>query len=175
MRSLTPIALTWFLLSILLSSPLRSQQAGRSMMREDAERYGRYGFQREEKWDSLNGRMGMWEPPVPAADGCLLRKIVFGWNPYWAGTAYRNYDYRLLSDVCYFSCEVDPATGGYTTVHDWKTTDMVPLAQAAGTRVHLCATLFEGHATLFGNPRGVANLIDSLVALVRLRDANGVN
>ncbi|MEO6046887.1 MAG: glycosyl hydrolase family 18 protein, partial [Candidatus Kapaibacterium sp.] len=167
--------MTWFLFSILLSSPLRAQQAGRSMMRQDAERYGRYGFQREEKWDSLNGRMGMWVPPVPAVDGCSLRNIVFGWNPYWTGTAYRNYDYRLLSDICYFSCEVDPATGGYTTVHDWKTTDMVPLAKAAGTRVHLCATLFEGHATLFGSPRSVANLIDSLVALVRLRDADGVN
>ncbi|MDB5032902.1 MAG: putative sporulation-specific glycosylase YdhD [Chlorobi bacterium] len=175
MRGFTPVAIVWFLSSIILCFPLPAQQAGRSIVREDADRYGRYGLQREEMWDSLNGRTGVQAPPAVRADGCSLNRIVFGWHPYWAGTAYRTYDYRLLSDICYFSYEVDPATGGYTTLHDWKTTDMVPLAKAAGTRVHLCATLFEGHATLLGNPASVANLIDSLVALVRLRDADGVN
>lgn len=109
------------------------------------------------------------------ADTCELSHIVFGWHPYWVGAAHETHDYSLLSDISYFSYEVDPATGRYTTVRDWKTTPLVDLAKASGTRVNLCVTLFSNHATLFASETSVATLIDSLVALVKLRDADGVN
>ena len=109
------------------------------------------------------------------ADTCALSHIVFGWHPYWLAAAHETHDYSLLSDISYFSYEVDPATGGYTTIHQWRTTPLVDLAQAAGTRVNLCVTLFSNHATLFGNPDAVTTLIDSLISLVKYRDADGVN
>ncbi len=161
-------------------------QGPASIRQVEQERYDAYGFEREEQWDSLFGRMPRAGLSMkhrstdnfllkqPSA-GCPLDRIVFGWSPYWMGTSYTTYDYSLLSDVCYFSYEVDPATGGYRDIHNWKTTGLVPLAKANGTRVHLCVTLFSDHALLLENPGRRRTLIDSLVALVRLRDGNGVN
>lgn len=106
-----------------------------------------------------------------------LAKHVFGWNPYWMGTAYTSFDYSLLSTIAYFSYEVDTATGGYTTVRSWKTTELVPLAHQNGTRVVLTATNFgnANNAAILNNPQRQKTLIDSLVALVKLRNADGVN
>jgi hypothetical protein len=40
-----------------------------------------------------------------------LSKRVFGYHPYWTGTKWTAYRWDLLSDLCYFSYEVDPLTG----------------------------------------------------------------
>lgn len=149
---------------------------GRSAIRDQSEHYARYSFEREEQWDSLAGR-----DPMPRAMGlsqqraCSLQRTVFGWHPYWSGTAYEGYDYSLLSDICYFSYDVDPATGGYKSIHSWKTTPMVDRAREAGVRVHLCVVLFSDHALFLSNAASRARLMDSLVALVKLRGAQGVN
>ena len=112
---------------------------------------------------------------APRADTCELSHTVFGWHPYWLEDSYEGHDFSLLSDVSYFSYEVDVQTGGYTSIHKWRTTKLVDYAKASGTRVNLCVTLFSDHATLFGNEKAVATLIDSLVSLVKLREAHGVN
>lgn len=118
-------------------------------------------------------------PPLNTARAAekSLTKHIFGWNPYWMGTAYKSFDYSLLSTVAYFSYEVDPATGSYTTVHYWKTTELIPLAHENGTRVVLTVTNFgnANNAAILNNPDRQNVLIDSLVALVRLRNADGVN
>ena len=135
----------------------------------------------ELEWDSLNVLRGIapsFQTPFfigKRTDECELDRIVFGWHPYWMGTSYENYDYSLLSDLSYFSYEVNPNTGNYNTIHSWKTTNLVPIAKAAGRRVNLCVTLFSNHATFFNNPDAKRTLIDSLIALVKLRDADGVN
>lgn len=154
--------------------------ASASIRQMEMKRYEGYRFEREEQWDSLFGRaphpsLSMRSQAQPQAPACPLNRMVFGWSPYWMGTAYESFDYSLLSDVCYFSYEVDPATGNYTDIHNWKTTGLIPMAKANGTRVHLCATLFNSHGLLFANPASRRTLIDSLVALVKLRDGDGVN
>jgi hypothetical protein len=152
-----------------------------SIHRREAERHDRYGPLTEAQWDSVNGyhapaaisspSLAMRKEEAP----CTLTRVVFGWSPSWLGTAYKAYDYSLLSDVCYFSYELDPATGNYTTVGNWKSTDLVPVAKAAGTRVHLCVTLFSGHLRFLGNSAARSAMIDSVVALLKLRGADGVN
>lgn len=143
-----------------------------SIHRAESERHAER--RSEEEWDRFNGYLpGARLFSKQAA--CSLQSIVFGWHPYWGGTTYNDYDYSLLSDVCYFSYEVDPSTGGYTTIHNWKTTELVQRAKENGVRVHLCVTLFGGHASLLENATSRRTLIDSLIALVRLRDGNGVN
>jgi spore germination protein YaaH len=127
----------------------------------------------EQQWDSINHYQPSYKPK--SALQCQLKKVVFGWHPYWSGTYYNEYDFTLLSDVAYFSYEVDPATGSYTDIHYWKTTPMIDLAKAAGTRVSLAVTLFSGHSTFFNNAASRQTLIDSLVSLVKFRGANGVN
>ncbi len=79
------------------------------------------------------------------ASGCTLEKIVFGYHPYWIGNAYLNYQWNLLSDLCYFSYEIDPASGAPITIHDWLTDPAIDSAQSNDVRTHLCATLFSEH------------------------------
>ena len=38
---------------------------------------------------------------------------VFGWHPYWMGSAWKSYPFELLSTVSYFSYKLDPRTGSY--------------------------------------------------------------
>ena len=130
-------------------------------------------FATEQQWDSIN----QYHPQKRTKNvaQCKLKKVVFGWHPYWSGTYYNDYDFSMLTDIAYFSYEVDPTTGNYSTIHSWKTTTLFDLAKAAGTRVSLAVTLFSGHGTFFGNPLSCQTLIDSLISLVKLKDAQGVN
>lgn len=179
MRFFFSLSLVLFLPAVLCDRLLAQET---SPHRLQSEHFGGYGIDSERGWDSVWGRSPAAVRPGPfsapgrtGAEPCSLTRIVFGWNPYWMGTAYEEFDFSLLSDISYFSYETDPATGNYTTVHSWETTNLIPMAQAAGTRVHLCVTLFSGHATFFGNPDAQRRLIDSLTTLVKRRGADGVN
>lgn len=181
MRTATWSALATLYLIILLPLNVSAQSGERdesierkSIHRIEQERHRESGITREEEWDSVNHYT-----PRPFARStqraCSLEKRVFGWHPYWQGTSYNNYDYSLLSDISYFSYEVDPATGRYLDLRGWKTTELVTRAKEAGVRVHLCATLFTGVGAFLANASSRATLIDSLLALVKLRDGDGVN
>jgi hypothetical protein len=84
-------------------------------------------------------------------DTCTLDKMVFGYHPYWMDDSYLGYHWNLLSDLCFFSYEVDASTGNPVTTHNWLTAPVVDSALANNVRVHLCVTLFSGHATFFSN------------------------
>jgi len=51
----------------------------------------------------------------------------------------------------------------------------IDYAHEAGTRISLTATLFSNHQTLFDNLTSVQTLIDTLVGLVKYREADGIN
>ncbi len=157
---------------ILNSSYLLAQHT--TIHQEELQQYVKMNFLSESAWDSLEINKFNTKKKQHRA-GCKLTKKVFGWNPYWKGTAYEDYDYNLLSDISYFSYQVDAETGSYRDIHYWKTTNMVNLAQAAGTRVCLTATLFSDHNTFFGSEKAQQTLIDSLISLVKLRNASGVD
>lgn len=110
-----------------------------------------------------------------ASEDCELNKMVFGWHPYWQNGYEDNYDWNLISDFCYFSYEVDPLTGNASTTHDFETIAAVTEALNSGTRVHLCVTLFNGHATFLNNVDAKQNLIDQLILKIQARSAHGVN
>ncbi len=106
---------------------------------------------------------------------CNLQKIVFGWHPYWMNGSEQNYQWNLLSDLSYFSYEVDPVTGAPLTTHGWETASAVDDALANGVKVNLCVTLFSGHESFFASAEAQQNLIDNLLTLVQNRNANGIN
>ncbi len=108
-------------------------------------------------------------------DNCNLQKLVFGWHPYWQNGAEQNYRWNLLSDLSYFSYEVDPVTGNPIDIHNWETSSVIDSAKMHNVRVNLCVTLFEDHAAFFASAEAQQNLIDSLMTLVQHRNANGVN
>jgi spore germination protein YaaH len=110
-----------------------------------------------------------------ARGGCSPNKIVFGWHPYWSNGYEANYDWDLITDLSFFSYEVDANNGNAITTHNWATNNAVTQALNQGKRVNLCVTLFSNHATFLGNPTSVQTLITNLINLVQSRGAHGVN
>ncbi|MCK4664292.1 MAG: T9SS type A sorting domain-containing protein [Bacteroidales bacterium] len=138
------------------------------------EKFLRYKYT-EYQWDSVNNYTQKKHFKYKRDTTNILNKIVFGWHPYWMGSSYHDYDFFLLSDIAYFSYEVNPNNGSYYDIHDWKTTALITEAQEFGTRISLTVTLFSNHALLLENTENQQNLIDSLILLVQLRGADGVN
>lgn len=106
---------------------------------------------------------------------CNLEKIVFGWHPYWAGNSYQNYRWDMLSDLSYFSYEVDYLTGNAITTNNFETAAVIDEALANSTRVNLCVTMFDDFSAFFDNATAQQTLIDNLLTLVQNRNINGVN
>ncbi len=106
---------------------------------------------------------------------CQLESIVYGWHPYWMGSAYTNYRWDLLSHLCFFSYEVDPSSGSPISTHGWSTSAAVNTALDQGVKVTLCVTLFSGHSTFLNSASSKQNLITQLINLISSRGAHGVN
>lgn len=107
---------------------------------------------------------------------CNLNKIVYGWHPYWVGSAYQNYQWDLLSHFSFFSYEVDQTTGNANTTHAWSTSSAVDAALASGnTKVTLCVTMFSNHTIFLTNATSKQTLITNLINLIQSRGAHGVN
>ena len=111
------------------------------------------------------------------AQNCNLNKIVFGWHPFWMNNAaiYNNYQWNLLSDLSYFSYEINANDGNAVTTNNWATAGVVTTALNNGVRVNLCATLFSNHATFLNNTTSRQTCITNLINLVQSRGAHGVN
>ena len=103
-------------------------------------------------------------------------RTVFGYHPYWMGTAWQNYNYNLISTIAYFSAEATP-TGGLSNLHGWPVTGLINTAHTNGVDVVLCVTLFNNSdlTTLLGNATYRQNLIDNLLTQVQAGNADGIN
>ena len=77
----------------------------KSIHQEQQEYYKQFQFSNEADYNSLSGiqpqNKGIVTPPTQSA--CSLEYDVYGWHPYWVGTAYNDYDFSLLSTFSYFS------------------------------------------------------------------------
>ncbi|MCW3070794.1 MAG: hypothetical protein JWO44_684 [Bacteroidetes bacterium] len=151
----------------------------KSIHQEQSEKYAALNLKTEAQWDSLRAieTGASNRPMVKSPRSCNLTKRVYGWQPYWDATSatYNNYDWNGLTDLCYFSYDVNSADGNATSTHGWATATVVPAAQAAGVNVTLCATLFSGHTAFFGSTTAQQTLITNLINLVQSRNAHGVN
>ena len=103
-------------------------------------------------------------------------RTVFGYHPYWMGTAWQNYNYNLISTIAYFSAEAT-STGGLSDLHGWPVTGLINTAHTNGVDVVLCVTLFNNSdlTTLLGNATYRQNLIDNLLTQVQAGNADGIN
>ncbi len=165
---------------LLYLSLLWAQTWQPSIHQIELEAHRPYQHLSEKQWDSINGYLPVPAPAFRQTTTCQLQKQVMGYHPYWAGTAFNSYQWNLLSTIVFFSYEVDPATGNYsnpTVINTWRTTNLVNVAHANGTEVQLCATLFGGTnlGNFLGNATARRRCIDSLIALVSLRNAEGIN
>jgi spore germination protein YaaH len=110
--------------------------------------------------------------------GRSLTKRVLGWHPYWvSSSAYLSYDYNSLSHIAYFSYEVDTATGGYTSIHEWNTTPLISQAHQKGSRVLLTVTNFgtSRNTKLLSDTVKQKFLVNAIISLLKSRNGDGVN
>ena len=163
-----------FIASLLLFSTLIAQNISPvSVHHEQSEFYSGLSHLSETEFDSVMQIKPFTFHKVDT--NCALEKMVFGYHPYWIGSAYQSYHWNLLSDLCYFSCEVDPVTGNPTNTHNFLTTPVIDTALAHGTTIHLCVTMFSGHNSFLNNQEAQQNLINQLISLLIARNAIGVN
>ncbi|MBK9460061.1 MAG: T9SS type A sorting domain-containing protein [Sphingobacteriales bacterium] len=157
-----------------------------SIAHEQSVFYNSLGLHTEAQFDSLNHVLYGNVPPHFEPHGssnnnrevCTLNREVYGFHPYWIGAStYNNYDYHLISTLAYFSYELNPNTGSYTDLHAWKTTNAINLARAAGCKIDLTVTNFgsANNTAFLTNQTAWDTFADSLIAVLNVRQANGVN
>ncbi|MFZ4620084.1 MAG: glycosyl hydrolase family 18 protein [Bacteroidota bacterium] len=122
------------------------------------------------------------EVAVPAGEmRSALRKneslngIVYGFHPYWMNGAEANYDFSLLTHLAYFSGDVDPTTGNFSSTNSWSSASVVTKAKQKGVKVHFTITQFSNHTALFNSYPNKVNLIKNIIAQIDLRGADGCN
>ncbi len=83
-------------------------------------------------------------PTISLIDRHQVDRTVYGFYPYWMGTAYRKLDYDLLSHVAWFAVSVN-STGNIGTWNNWPGgwAELVDSAHAHGVKVHMTATCFD--------------------------------
>lgn len=147
------------------------QTIAQSVHEEQLNYYNNLGIEASE-YENINTAQ---PKPVVDRSNCTLNKVVYGWHPYWSNGLQTNYDWDLLSHLCYFSYEVDANTGNAISTHNFSTAQAVTTALANNVRVDLCVTLFSNHTTFLNNGTAQQTLITNLINLISARGAHGVN
>ena len=114
--------------------------------------YEGFHFSSEQEWDSLNQ---ITPNKINHQKGTVHPDVrTFGWHLYSNGSAWQNYNFSMLWGIAYFSYAVDPETGSYKSIHEWKNTGMIDSAKAAQCKVFLSVSNFgsSGNATFLENP-----------------------
>jgi GH18 family chitinase len=154
---------------LLLSTNVLGQK---SIHQEQLEYYNDLGKVSKSVYDSINN----YKPRMSAkaSSDCSLEKIVYGFWPYWGGSTYTNFDWSLISDLVYFSYEINPSTGAPSSVHDWATSEAVNAAIENDVRVSICANLFASHSTFLESSTAKQNFITTVIDLLKSRGGKGV-
>jgi spore germination protein YaaH len=138
-----------------------------------------------EKWDSLRCVWYGECQPVNQLTRtnnigvCPLAKRMFGWHAI--GTSSASYVWQSLSDLSYFSYQVNYLTGNATNAAqlvNWGNNATVLAAKANGVNVNLAVTFFGTGTTFtsfFGNATAQQTLITNLVNQVTTADVKGLN
>lgn len=129
----------------------------------------------EEEWDRLNGRS--FERKLSHRKKLRSDVHTFGWHIYSNGSSWKHYDFSMLWGISYFSYSIEPKTGNYKSIHQWKTTEMIDTAKAYNCKVFLSISNFgsENNALFLNNTKAQTTFMDSLVDLLAYRSADGIN
>lgn len=154
---------------ITLSGSLYSQTGYHSIHQLQHNKYKSQNFQQEVPV--------LTKQDIPFRERSVdLDREVFGFHPYWMGTAWQNYNFNLLSTVAFFGVDVN-VNGSLGNDHGWPVNSLISTAHQHGVKVVLVAILFNGNdiATLLNSETNRQNLIDNLLTSVQNAGADGVN
>ena len=170
---------TLLLLQFVITTFIIAQQfPNSSIMQEQSLYYRKLGVKTDEEWDVIMEKKNKTTMSnATERNVCTLTKRVFGWHPYWVGTAYQNYQWNLISDFCYFDYAADPANGQNTnTSFAWTTSTAVTTAINNGVKTHFSVTMFGGHSTFWVSSTAQQTLITNIINLLNARPGSkGVN
>ena len=105
-----------------------------------------------------------------------LTHQVIGYLPYWEYAHYPDLDYNLLTQLNFFSAELD-GYGNIINDHNWDNLYIVTYAHDRDVKVKLCATLFGQSelTTLLSSPTNRENAINNLLERVLNKNADGID
>ena len=142
-----------------------------------------------EKWDSLRcawygecasqTTMQKQQTNTLLSSACSLNKRMFGWHS--AGSSSSSYVWKSISDISYFSYDVNSSTGGAinsTQINNLATDAVIVAAHSNNVNVHLTVQLFNNtneFSTFFGSTSAQTTLKNNLVNAVVAANAKGVN
>ena len=137
--------------------------------------YGNFNFKNEQQWDSLKNIS--YEKIIYRTGKVDTTIRTFGWHIYSNGSSWKNYNFPMLWGLSYFSYAIQPETGNYKSIHQWKTTALIDSAKANDCKVFLSVSNFgsKNNSIFLENLNGQRTLIDSLSSLLAFRDADGIN
>ena len=135
-----------------------------------------YKDTRQVQWDSLNN---IYYRNIGDDYRIDSNNIVIGWHPHWMGDSYKEYNYKLLSMISYYSYDIEPSTGSYSNkeiIEQLKRSQMLDSASKYGTKSLISVTSFgekENHKFL-NNEFSQQVFIDSIYSLLRFRQEEGL-
>ncbi|MCF8361028.1 MAG: hypothetical protein K9G70_00250 [Prolixibacteraceae bacterium] len=127
----------------------------------------------EAEWDVIHNIQ--YSPPHETDDS--LTKVVYGFHPFWMGSAYRSYYFSLLSRVAYFSYIIDEETGHYKEFPNWSTTEIVDFAHAQDCKVDISVSChgFNQTSRFLTNPEAQVVFVNNIIKNLKQKNADGVN
>ena len=138
------------------------------------ELFGKGGKKKEAYWDSIHQVKHLKQ--LSEEESVLRSDVtILGWHPHFMGSAYSSYHYDLLSIVSYFSYKLDPNSGSYKNIYNWKTTGLHDAAKGKA-QVLLTVTNFgkEANETFLKNSKAQDRCIKTLIDLLEEKEAHGV-
>lgn len=95
---------------------------------------------------------------------------VLGWYPHFVDEAYRSVNFSLLSDLVYYSYEVEAKNGNSLSIHDWEAENWrkVAKAQNPNLRIWLAVSFPKGQdiKVFLNDPTAMNTLIARLTEVV---------
>ena len=107
----------------------------------------------------------------------VFSKQVYGYHPYWMGTAYKSYNFTLLTRVAYFAYHVNPVTGFPMGLDNWYSSDIIELAHKSDCKVDLCITNFgsKNNEQFLTSIKAQELLTANVIKYLREKNGDGLN
>lgn len=129
-------------------------------------------------WAHRDFNVGHYDEVAAVRGGRGPSHMVYGWYPYWMGSAYTGFQWDLLTHISFFCLETD-SQGYIINSHGWpgSWSGLIASAQTAGVTLTITCTLFDSSAinTLIGNTTYRNRLITNLVDACLAGGADGIN
>ena len=126
----------------------------------------------EKDWDSIQDIKKLKYHSV----NDTTHKRVFGFHPYWMGSAYKNYDFELLTDIAYFSFELDPKSGTLKKTESWKKTSLIDSARAYHCNLYFTISNFtnSNNTTFLENKKAQQKTEEEVLKILKKHELQGV-